>query len=345
MSQTLQAAQPLRIGVLGCAAIAARRTIPAIMSHPRTVLTAVASRDAEKAKGFAERFGGVAATSYEELLERADVDAVYVPLPTSLHLPWGLAALRAGKHVLLEKPAATSAEEARQLVAEATERGLVLRENFTFLHHSQHRAVRELIDAGRLGALRTFSGAFCFPPLPAGDIRYSPDLGGGALLDAGVYPIRAAQLLIGRTLRVAGATLRMDPLTGVDVAGQAVFADANGVLADVQFGFAHTYGARYTVWGSTGRLHLDRAFTPPATWQPTLRIEGQDHVEERTLGADHQFENSVASFAEAALDGRGAGNGGEADPGEADPGEAEHHADMVHMMELLDEIRRVAVRV
>lgn len=331
---TTAAMARVRIGVLGCASIAMRRCIPAIVSSPNTSLTAVASRDPEKAKRFAQRFG-CDATTYDELLGRDDVDAVYVPLPASLHLEWGLEVLRAGKHLLLEKPAVVAAQEARQLVAEAAARGLVLRENFTFLHHSQHRAVRELMDGGRLGAVRTFSGAFCFPLTAADDIRYAANLGGGALLDTGVYPIRAAQSLFGGDLRVAGSTLRMDPEHGVDLAGQVLMVSGDGVLIDVQFGFQHTYGSRYTLWGSTGRLSLDRAFTPPATWSPVLRIEEQDHVEELTLSADHQFENSVRSFAEAVLAGRGAG----------DPDEAEHCAQMVKTAELVDDVRRLAVRV
>jgi NDP-hexose-3-ketoreductase len=324
----------VRIGVLGCASIALRRTIPAILACPQTSAAAVASRDPEKAKQFAARFG-CEATTYEELLRRDDIDAVYLPLPASLHLRWGLEVLRAGKHLLVEKPAATSAEDARQLVAEAGARGLVLRENFTFLHHSLHRTVRDLVAAGRLGSVRTLSAAFCFPPLPADDIRYAERLGGGALLDAGVYPIRAAQLLLGGDLRVTGSTLRIDPEHGVDVAGQVLMASADGVLIDAQFGFEHVYGSRYTLWGSTGRLVLDRVFTPPPTWSPVLRIEEQDRVEELTLPADHQVENSVRSFAEAVLAGRDARH----------PDEAERCAQTVRTVELVDEIRRLAVRI
>jgi NDP-hexose-3-ketoreductase len=326
--------ETVRIGVLGCASIALRRTIPAILSYPRTTLAAVASRDPEKAKQVAERFG-CDATTYEELLRRDDVDAVYVPVPPALHLPWGLEVLRAGKHLLLEKPAATSADEARQLVDEAGARGLVLRENFTFLHHGQHRTVRDLLAAGRLGTVRTLSAAFCFPGMPADDIRYVARLGGGALLDAGVYPIRVAQLLFGADLRVTGSTLRIDPERGVDVAGQALLVSGDGVLIDAQFGFQHTYGSRYSVWGSTGRLTLDRAFTPPATWSPVLRIEGQDHVEERVLPTDNQIENTIRSFAQAVLEGRDARH----------PDEADYGAQTVRTAELVDEVRRLAVRV
>ena len=214
---------PVRVGVLGCSSIARRRTIPALLACPDTVLTAVASRDWEKAKRLGAELG-VAATGYDELLDRDDVDAVYLSLPTGLHVDWGVRVLRAGKHLLVEKPAATTATEARQLVRVAAEQNLVLRENLTFLRHSQHRTVRQLLDAGRIGQLRSFSGAFCFPPPPDGDIRYVPELGGGALLDAGVYPIRAAQLLLDHELRVAGAILCFDPARGVDVAGRALLA-------------------------------------------------------------------------------------------------------------------------
>lgn len=324
----------VRIGVLGCASIALRRTIPAILSCSRTSLAAVASRDIGKAEQAAARFG-CDATTYEELLRRDDIDAVYVPVPPALHLPWGLEVLRAGKHLLLEKPAATSADEARRLVNEAGERGLVLRENFNFLHHSQHRTVRELLAVGRLGTVRTLSAAFCFPGMPAEDIRYVPELGGGALLDAGVYPIRVAQLLFGADLRVTGSTLRIDPARGVDVAGQALLVCGDGVLIDAQFGFQHTYGSRYSVWGSTGRLTLERAFTPPATWSPVLRIEGQDHVEERVLPTDDQIENTVRSFAQAVIEGRDARH----------PDEADYSAQTVRTAELVDEVRRLAVRV
>ncbi|MET7424041.1 Gfo/Idh/MocA family oxidoreductase [Dactylosporangium sp. NPDC005555] len=328
------ASRTVRFGVLGCSSVARRRSIPALVSHPGATLTAVASRDPEKAKAFAAEFG-CAATGYDELLARDDVDAVYVPLPTALHVPWGLKVLAAGKHLLLEKPSATSAAGTRELVRAATERDLLLRENFTFLHHPQHATVARLLAEGRLGQLRSFSGSFCFPPLPATDIRYDAALGGGSLLDAGVYPIRAAQLLLGDDLTVVGGSLRVDGRTGVDVAGHALLVSAAGVLADVKFGFEHTYGASYSLWGSTARLILDKAFTPAATWQPVLRVDEQDHSEEFTLPAGHQFLGAVASFTDAVLAGRTAGH--------AD--EVAGLRSMVRTMELVEDVVRVATRV
>jgi NDP-hexose-3-ketoreductase len=323
----------VRLGVLGCSAIAWRRTLPAARACPLTRITAVASRDPAKADRFAAEFDCVA-TSYEELLARDDVDAIYLPLPPSLHLEWGARVLAAGKHLLVEKPITTDAASARELVNRAAAAKRVLRENFTFSHHPQHAEIAKLIADGRFGKLRALTGEFCFPPLPATDIRYVPELGGGALLDAGVYPIRAAQLLLGDELEVAGASLRIDPDRKVDVAGQVLLVSAQDVLVSIHFGFEHTYSSTYSLTGSAANVRLDRAFAPPPDFRPVLRIEEQDHSEQTVLRAADQFGLAVRSFAEAILAGHTA----------ADEAEAPTCAASVRTLDLVDEIRRVAVR-
>jgi NDP-hexose-3-ketoreductase len=324
----------LRVGVLGCSSIAWRRTLPALAASPYVDLVAVASRDEDKAKRFATAYG-CAATDYTGLVGRGDVQAVYVSLPPALHAGWGRRLLSAGKHVLMEKPLATTAADGVALVELARRRRLLLRENFTFEHHGQHDTVRRMLDDGRLGDLRSFTGEFCFPPLPRQDIRYDPALGGGALLDCGVYPLRQALLLLGTDLALAGAALVVDPERGVDLAGQALLTTPSGVLASIAFGFTHTYGSRYSLWGGRARLTLDRAFTPPAGRQPVIRIEEQDHAEEHTLPAEDQMQQAVDDFARAVLDG--------ATPG--DPAEFVRTAVGLRTLALIDEIRRTASRV
>ncbi|MEV7546094.1 Gfo/Idh/MocA family oxidoreductase [Streptomyces sp. NPDC089915] len=287
----------LRIGVLGCADIAARRTIPAVRAAGLR-LTAVASRTGEKARAFGERFAVEAVTGYERLLERDDVDAVYLPLPIALHERWATAALEAGKHVLVEKAATATGAAARRLTALAADRGLLLMENFTFLRHTQHAEVRRLVAEGAIGRPRLFTGEFGFPLADRSTIRHHPELGGGSLLDAGCYPVRAAQLFLGDDVSVLGSTLGMDPEAGVDVAGTALLADADGLAAQCSFGFAHAYRNTYALWGESGRISLSWAFTPPAGTRPVLRIERQDHVEERTLAADDQWANALRHFAD-----------------------------------------------
>jgi NDP-hexose-3-ketoreductase len=294
-----QPGTPLRIGVLGCASVAARHMLPAIGRAAEAEVAALASRDLRKAEEFAGRFGGEPVEGYQRLLDDSTVDAVYIPLPTGLHYEWGLRALHAGKHVLMEKPLTTGLAEATELVATASERGLWLMENFMFLHHSQHAAVRRLIDEGRIGELRAFTGVFGIPPLAAGDVRYRPDLGGGAMLDVGVYPVRAARLFLGEDLSVLGSALRMDRDSGVNLEGCALLCTPEGVPAQLTFGFRSSYRSMYSIWGSAGRISLERAFTPTPTLNPTVRVVWQDHTEEIILPPDDQFVNLVRAFAYA----------------------------------------------
>jgi NDP-hexose-3-ketoreductase len=316
----------VRFGVLGCADIACRQLIPAL-GRAGLPLVAVASRDPGKAARVAGRFGCQAVTGYRQLLDRPDIDAVYIPLPVSLHVPWAAAALLAGKHVLVEKSVTTDAVAARGLAALAEKAGLLLMEDFMFLRHSAHRTVAELIGVGEIGEPRMFEAWFGIPPTDPGGIRYAADLGGGALAEVGTYPVRAAQLYLGDALQVAGATLRHDPGCGVEVAGSALLRDSAGLTAHCGFGFEHAYRSRYAIWGSAGRLELDRAFTPPADHQPTLRLESGGRVSERVLAPDDQFRNILREFA--------------ADAGSAER-RAVHRADIVRQATLLDAVRNSA---
>lgn len=316
----------MRFGVLGCADIASRQLIPAL-DRAGLPLVAVASRDPDKAARVADRFGCSAVAGYQQLLDRTDIDAVYIPLPVALHVPWAAAALLAGKHVLVEKSLTTDAVAARDLAKLAEKAGLLLMEDFMFLRHSSHRAVRELIEAGQIGEPRMFEAWFGIPPTDPGGIRYAAGLGGGALPEVGTYPVRAAQLYLGDAPEVVGAALRHDPGCGVDVAGSALLRDADGMTAHCGFGFEHSYRSGYAIWGSEGRLELDRAFTPPADHRPVLHLESGGRIRDRVLEPDDQFRNIVREFA-------------------ADAGSAErrgvHRADIVRQAMLLDAVQRSA---
>jgi dTDP-3,4-didehydro-2,6-dideoxy-alpha-D-glucose 3-reductase len=326
---------PVRVGVLGASAVAWRRMLPALRRDPGITVVAIASRDRDKAERFAAEFGCAAMHGYQALVDSADVEAIYIPLPNALHRPWAGAALERDKHVLAEKPLTTSAADTADLIKLAASRGLVLRENFTFVHHGLHERVADLVRSGRIGHLRHVDAAFCFPPLPPADVRYRRDLGGGALLDAGVYPVRLAQYHLGNELTVAGAVLREDPATGVDLAGSAVLASAAGQTATLTFGFEHSYGSRYLLWGSKARLSVDRAFTPPPAHSPLVRIDEQDHAEEIALPAEDQFAKSAAAFAAAVRQARSAGT---------DPGLDDWAATALRTAELVDRISESARR-
>jgi dTDP-3,4-didehydro-2,6-dideoxy-alpha-D-glucose 3-reductase len=295
----VDAKPPVRVGVIGCADIAWRRVLPALVSDEDVQLSAVASRDRAKAEVFADHFGCDAAESYDGLLARPDIDAVYVPLPTMLHGDWVERALLAGHHVLAEKPLTSDPGRTAALVGLARRLDRVLLENVMFVHHSQHEAVRRLVLDGAIGEVRGFFSEFTIPPRPDDDIRYRPDLGGGALLDVGVYPVRAAMHFLGHALEVAGATMRCDRGRDVVVSGAALLTTPRGVPAQISFGMEHAYRSQYRIIGSDGVLSVDRAFTPSATWRPTVLLERQDGREVVQLAADDQCAATVRFFVRA----------------------------------------------
>ncbi|MGW3993282.1 Gfo/Idh/MocA family protein [Amycolatopsis sp. NPDC004772] len=295
---------PLRIGIMGCASIAVRKLLPAMAARPGTEVAAIASRDAGKAADTARGYGCRAVEGYSALLDLDDVEAVYLPLPNASHAEWIERALAAGKHVLAEKPLTTSVSRTRELIAAARSAGLVLMENVMFLHHGQHVAVRKLLADGVIGELRAFHAAFAVPARPPGDIRHRADLGGGALLDTGVYPVRAAMSFLGSEIEVVSAVLTRRHGHPVDSAGQALLCTGDGVGASATFGIDHAYRSGYELWGSEGRLVLDHAFTPPAGHVPLLRLERSTGVEEIPLPPDDQVANTLDAFAAAVRSGR-----------------------------------------
>ncbi|MFF9043625.1 Gfo/Idh/MocA family protein [Streptomyces parvulus] len=297
----LESASRAGIGIMGCADIAVRRALPAIARSPFR-LAAVASRSEEKAKSVAAGAGCAAVEGYERLLEEPGVDAVYVPLPNSEHARWARRALEAGKHVLLEKPAVPDEDSARALVALAEERGLVVMENFAFLHHPQHAQARSLVADGAIGELRSFNGVFGIPPTDPGQIKYQAELGGGALWEVGCYPVRAAQEYLGPSVRVLGAGLTFDAGLGVDVSGTALLGDGEGVGAHCSFGLSHGYRSTYDLWGSEGRLVLEWAFTPSHSARPVLRLEQKDRQTRILAPASDQFVGVFTAFHEAVAD-------------------------------------------
>jgi predicted dehydrogenase len=197
----------VRIGVLGAARIAP----VALMKPARAVdgveVGAIAARDRGRAEAFAGKHGvPTVHGSYDELLADPSLDAVYVPLPNGLHAAWMTAALRAGKHVLCEKPFTANAAQAREVAAAAEGTGLVVMEAFHYRYHPVAQRMADVVRGGELGAVRRIETSMCFPLPRFSDIRYDFGLAGGALMDAGCYAVHCLRLLSGGEPEVASAT-------------------------------------------------------------------------------------------------------------------------------------------
>lgn len=288
----------IRIGVLGCANIAVRSLIPELHRHSNFVLVAVASRSLGKAEPIALQYECKAMT-YDQLVASSDVDAVYIPLPTGIHFKWVMKALVAGKHVLCEKSLGYSLTEVQEMVGTARERELFLMENFQFRFHSQHAFVKELVATGVLGDLRCFRASFGFPPFPDGaaNIRYQQSLGGGALLDAGAYTLKATTFMLGKGFTVKAASLRMSEEYGVDVGGGIFLENGNGIVSETAFGFDNFYQCNYELWGSKGKLTAKRAYTAPPGFSPEIVVETSAGVEVKALPPDNHFAKMLSYFA------------------------------------------------
>jgi predicted dehydrogenase len=220
----------LRIGTLGTARITPGALLKPARQIPDVTVAAVAARDPERARRFAakHRIRRVH-DSYQALIDDPAIDAVYNPLPNSLHAPWTLRAIEAGKHVLCEKPFAANADEAAGVAAAARESGLVVMEAFHYRYHPLARRMRDVVQAGEIGPLRYLEASLCFPLPHFSGIRYSYDLAGGATMDAGCYAINWLRMLGPGEPEVLSARAKLHG-PDVDRAMSASFRFAGGVL-------------------------------------------------------------------------------------------------------------------
>ena len=286
-----------RIGVLGAANIAYNRFLPALEQSERFVFAGIASRSTSQCAPFLERFGGRGYPDYQSLLQDPEIDCIYLPLPPALHMEWGLQVLCAGKHLLMEKPFTTAAEDTAILLKEAERRGLAIHENYMFLYHRQLQEIKQIMALGELGQIRMICAAFTFPHRGADDFRYNPELGGGALLDCGGYPLRIASELLGGTARLCWSHLRYDDAHKVDTFGSAVLQNDRGLTAHVFFGIDDTYRCQLEIWGSKASLTAPRFFTAPPELNPSIHMQTGGEIREIVVEQDNQFLNSITFFA------------------------------------------------
>lgn len=285
----------IRLGILGTSEIAFRRFLPALKKHNEFEYIGVASRNIEKTKPFVEDYGGKGYSSYDELLQDKNIDAVYIPLPPALHFEWGKKALQAGKHILMEKPFCVNLQQTEELIELAKERNLAVHENYMFMYHKQLTKIKEIIDSGYLGKIRLYRIAFGFPMREKNDFRYNKELGGGALLDCGGYTLKLANYLLGDTTKVVCSNLVKEDFE-VDLYGNATLQNDKGMTAQVSFGMDNAYKCELEVWGSKAILKVPRIFTAPDNFDVNLEIIDNNGIKNINVGIDNQFYNSINNF-------------------------------------------------
>jgi dTDP-3,4-didehydro-2,6-dideoxy-alpha-D-glucose 3-reductase len=296
---------PIRIGVMGCANIARRSVLPAMRSMDLFRLVGVASRIQEKGISFAREFDCEFIGDYDALVRREDVDAIYMPLPTGLHFEWATKALDANKHLLVEKSLACNLAQAESLSSKACRNGLVLMENYMFEYHAQQVAVRDIVHTS-LGEVRLFRATFCFPPLDPANFRYDSALGGGALLDAGGYALKACQLFVPGEIEVLASTLNRNS-SGTDVWGAAMLSaesESEQIPIHISFGFDQFYQCSIEFIGQRAKLSTSRTFTAGPGIAPFALLDKPDGTAKIELPADNHFVRILQEFHDRIRSGR-----------------------------------------
>src|ERR1700757_5441968 len=266
----------IRWGVLSTANIGVKKVIPGMQRGELSAVTAIASRDESKARAAAQALGiEKAYGSYEELLADPDVDALYNPLPNQMHVPWTIKAAGAGKHVLCEKPLSLTLAEARTLLPVQERTGVKIGEAFMIRSYTQWRRLRQLLDKGKIGELRSVIAAFSYFNRDPGNIRNAVESGGGALYDIGCYCIHASRYAFGGLPKRVVGLIERDPEFGTDrltsamldfPGGQAIFTCSTQL---VPYQRVHFLGTR-------GRIELEIPVNAPNDRPTRLFVDTGD---------------------------------------------------------------------
>ena len=296
-------ATSLRIGTLGAADIATRALIRPARRVEGVEVATVAARDTEHAHRFAGRHRIPRVhQSYQALIDDPEIDAVYIPLPNSLHAPWTLRALWAGKHVLCEKPLAANAREAEQMARAAADTGRVLAEAFHYRYHPLAARVKAILDGGEIGRIRHMEAEFSVPLLKPRSIQYRYDLAGGATMDVGCYAINLLRFLAGAEPEVLSARARLIR-PGVDRLMVASFHFPDGSTARMTCALlsARLLRASAVVHGSEGRMRVTFPYLPHHFHRITVQAHAGTRHEQ--VQGDTTYTHQLRAFVAAVREG------------------------------------------
>ncbi|MEW4263258.1 Gfo/Idh/MocA family oxidoreductase [Priestia megaterium] len=294
----------VRWGVLSTAQIAQNELLPAYIKAMNAEATAIASSNI-KVKGISRKFRVPKMyDSYDKLLEDPDIDAVYIPLPNALHSHWVKKAAKKGKHVLCEKPAALTFKEAEEMIKICKENDVMFMEAFMYQFHPQHQRVREIIDSGEIGELKTMKASLSsYLENQDGNIRMNGELGGGSLYDMGCYCIHAIQTLLRSKPKKVFASMGKDHDGQVDIFVTGLMEFDNGMTAIFDAAMNRTVIDYYEIIGTKGSIQVPRAFAPQLfNGEALILIHTQNgkYREEKVFG--DQYKLQVEYFSRCILE-------------------------------------------
>jgi len=290
---------PVRIGVLGAAAIVPQALTQPARSVPEARIVAIAARDPARAKAFARKHHIPRVhQTYDDLLHDPGIDAVYNPLPNSLHAEWTIRALQAGKHVLCEKPFASNAREAQEMAKVAGETGLVLGEAFAYRYHPLTARIKEVIASGELGTIQHIDAQFCFLLPSPNNIRFNYELAGGALMDCGCYPVSLIRHLAEAEPRVERAEARLfAPQVDRRMSADLSFADGRTAHLVCDLLSPKLFKSSLKVKGDQGKLQVMNPYHPH--WFNWLSVRGKKGSYMKHIASENVYTLQLRAFIKA----------------------------------------------
>ena len=293
----------IRWGILSTAKIGREKVIPAMQNGNYCSIDAIASRDKEQAAAVAAALGiPKSYSSYEALLNDEDIDAVYIPLPNHLHVPWAIKALEANKHVLCEKPIGLSADEAKQLQLAASQKpGLKVMEAFMYRFHPQWQHAKKMVQDGAIGKLKTIQSFFSYYNDDAGNIRNQQGIGGGGLMDICCYGISLSRFIFDEEPNSVTAMLELDPVLQVDRMASGMLSFTNGTASFTCSTQLVSY-QRANILGTEGRIEIEIPFNAPPGDATKIWLHTSKGTEEIMIDAVDQYRIQGDLFSKAILD-------------------------------------------
>ncbi|MBD9068611.1 MAG: gfo/Idh/MocA family oxidoreductase [Butyricicoccus sp.] len=299
-------------GILGCSGIGKSRTIPGLLACENAELYAIAGRNEEKLKAYAEPFAPKKLyTDYQALLEDENVDAVYLPLPNGIHMEWVEKAAKAGKHILCEKPMALTEEQVREMFAAAKANGVLLEEAYAYRHAQLAQKVKEIVDSGAIGRIRYLESKHSTFDTNRSGIRYQKGNGGGAVYDVTCYNVSLASYLLGKDPEDMSVYCGFDKETGVDTSDAVMLRYEEGVTAMLYAGLDAYRRGCYSILGDTGRIDVDHKFNSSGVCHIRVstgaRPQGAEYVDETTtdytIWVEDNYKREIELFSDAVLNG------------------------------------------
>lgn len=289
-------------GILSTATIGTEHVIPAMKKGEYCDVQAIASRNKVAAEKVAERFTIPRAYgTYEQLLRDPDIEAVYIPLPNHLHVPWAIKAIQAGKHVLVEKPIGLSSMEARKLLNESLKHpNLKVMEAFMYRHHPQWVEAKKLVDNGAIGRLRTIQSSFAFYDDNPECIVNQKKIGGGSLMDIGCYPISLSRFLFNAEPTNVYASIEVHPNFKTDTLATAMLEFEQGTSSFYSSTLMQD-DQQVEVFGTEGRIEFEIPFTPLADKPSRIWLYRGERKEEITFDGCNQYTIQGDLFSQAIL--------------------------------------------